>query len=448
MNTALTAIVFLALYSNAVASLAIPLLSLANSRSKAIWLSSLAPQVATLTALAVVLATGANPASGFLSSEKASWILAASATLGCLLSSLAIGVSAYDWLTHPGVYSLVPLALLGLVHLSLSGDLLVALAAWLLVAISSYALVALAGDRSSVRAAVIYGVVGMISTLLLILGVALGSAALEAGRELLSLSASTMILASLGLKLGLFPFHWWIPAVYGGANGRLVAVLDGSYKPAFAAALLYLLSEVAGPVAQQVSLALLLLGLASMTYGNVAAMVTGRLQELLAYSSIAHAGFIGIAISIALAPETTRSYELAIAGLLLVALTVASAKPPLFALSSLVRDVGDLEKISWDRASSTSIAVLSLSLLGVPPLLGFWGKLVIAIAVAEVSPLVAAIVLVNVTASSVYYLRVVVSALRRSGERLELDRAVRATLIASTAINSLGLIVAATIYSL
>ncbi|MEM0341098.1 MAG: proton-conducting transporter membrane subunit [Acidilobaceae archaeon] len=438
------------IYANIAFSLAVPLLSHFSSRSTVLWTASILPQAATLAFLFTIIALGIDTKVGALNFERSYVLLAASTALGCVISTLAIGLSAYVWLSHPGIYSLLPLTLFGLVYLAMRSNQLTLLAAWLLIAISSYVIIALPGDRASVRAATMYGIVGMLSTLLLILGISLSVLLAESGGELLSLAASGTFIAAFGLKLGLFPFHWWIPQVYGKADGRPIAVLASAYKPAVAAALLYVFSEVIPQtVASHMSYVLLLLGLASITYGNVAAFVASGLPDLLAFSSIAHAGYMVVAIATIIAVDELNITKLATVGLVLLAFTIASTKPPLFVLTSSVgRSISDLSKISWNNAIGASIVLLTLSLLGIPPLLGFWGKLLIVMAVVSLSPLAAAVILINIATSSVYYLRLAFSALRSSEDRLELEAPLKSALVLSALINVLGLIAALAVYSL
>ncbi|MCX8195973.1 MAG: proton-conducting transporter membrane subunit [Acidilobaceae archaeon] len=336
--------------------------------------------------------------------------------LGASLSSAMILFAAWpestSWRSYPALQSLLPLSLFGLFFLAGANSAVTIIAAWLLVSVISYVTIALPGDRESRLAAIRYIYVGMIATLALALWLA--SSVYATGIDRLSpLSGGIEVLAlglavgAVGFKLGLFPLHWWLPSVYGKADGRVVAFVAAAVKLGFIALLVRALAEsFAG--SEDAALFLAILSALTMTYGNVAALTTADLQKILAYSSIAQVGYMlaGMAVVVAF-PESSLA-RLALAGIALQAIAYSLSKAPLFSMvAEAGRELGGELKglLSRDPVSSVSSAALLASLLGIPPLLGFWGKLYIFFPLASYSLPLLILALINSGVSSAYYIR-------------------------------------------
>ena len=385
----------------------------------------------TASAVAVLAAgEGITYFNGLVYHDAVSGMIMLGSGLAALIALASAGLKPGGWSSHPAWYSLIPLALFGVFFLTGAIDTLMVLAAWLLVSVISYVIVALPDDLDSVRAAARYIYVGAVATILLSLWIAFnatvageysldptGLAPLNAER--LSALALATVLAGLGFKLGAAPFHWWLPSVYGRADGKTIAVVSGMIKLGFIGLLTRIIVEASrAPMgfenlsgAGAIALVMAAAAVASMTYGNIAALTPTSVRAILAYSSIAHVGYIltGLA-AVAYAVNTSQQIlNLALAGIAVQAVAYGLAKTALFAT---LPDSGDDIK-EWARnmaATKTariSASILLLSLLGLPPLLGFWGKLYLFLSAAGYSLLLVAIALVNSGISSFYYVRLV-----------------------------------------
>jgi len=209
------------------------------------------------------------------------------------------------------------------------------------------------------------------------------------------LGLSLLLLAVFALKAGLVPFQWWVPSAYAAAPAPATAMLAGVSKKVGVYAVVRLgftvfgaahpgvvapglaggLLGVYGPV-------LLVLGGASVLVGGLVALERPTLEETLAYSSIGQIGFVVLPLSVAAAEPSLRAAGVAAA--LVYALTHSLAKPLLFLVAGTVRDVAgttDLDDLGGLAGRSPVLAgaflVGGLSLVGVPPLVGFFGKLLV-----------------------------------------------------------------------
>ncbi|MCX8165796.1 MAG: proton-conducting transporter membrane subunit [Acidilobaceae archaeon] len=338
-------------------------------------------------------------------------LLGSSASAALLL--FAAGQSAASWKTYPAFHSLLPLSLFGLFFLAGAESVLVIVASWLLVSVISYVIISLPGDRESRLAAVRYIYVGIVATLFVALWIT--SIAYATGSDVLaplngssiSVMALSFAIAAVGFKLGLFPLHWWLPSVYGKADGRVVAFVASAAKLGFIALLVRTIASTFGG-SGEAALFLAIIAALTMSYGNLAALTTGDLQRLLAYSSIAQVGYILAGLAVVVAFPDSQLEKLALAGIALQSIAYALSKTPLFAMiAEGGRELeGELKGLlSRDRVSAISSATLLASLLGIPPLLGFWGKLYIFFPLASYSLPLLAIALLNSGISSAFYIR-------------------------------------------
>jgi len=192
------------------------------------------------------------------------------------------------------------------------------------------------------------------------------------------LLAVGMLIAGFGFKMGLVPFHMWLPDTYEGAPQPITALLAaGTKKAGFAAALR---TVVMGMVALNLdwTLALAVIAVMTMTVGNVAAIMQKSLSRMLAYSSIGHAGYI--LIGLAIAPFS----GLGLQGSLFHIMNHAVMKGAAFiAVAGIVATLAttQLDKIKGlgrrMPITSLGLAISLFALAGVPPLNGFWSKLVL-----------------------------------------------------------------------
>jgi NADH-quinone oxidoreductase subunit N len=231
-----------------------------------------------------------------------------------------------------------------------------------------------------------------------------------------------MILVGLGFKVAAVPFHMWTPDVYQGAPSAVVAFMSVGAKAGGFAALLRVfvvafpdLAASWGPVAMWIAAL-------TMTWGNVAAIAQSNIKRMLAYSSIAHAGYILMALPAAaqsaVAPDAISAaifylmaYIFSNVGAWAVVLTLERTENKGLALE-------DYAGLSRSRPIvALAMTIFMLSLTGLPPTVGFVGKFFIFRAALDAGLVWLAIVgVVTSLISAYYYLRVVVMMYMRPGE--------------------------------
>ncbi len=380
------------------------------------------------TALAAVLVGSLIGKSGTLFDgtirvDPLATYLALIATVGAFLVTVASLVQVREWSTSPSLYSLLLLALLGVYFVLYVNDASVLVAAWALVAVASYVLVGIKKDEDSLEATAKYALMGVASSSLLIFGIALVLGIVKTstfqvlnsvpiGLKTTLLLGVLMLVAAFGFKLGVVPFHGWLPDVYGGAHPIIVSFVAGVIKLISIGAFLRVLQPLIPAVANDWFLIMAFLSIITMFYGNLAALVQRNVQRMMAYSSIAQAGYFLIAFA---ALAYTDSQALALQGIGLHVTTYVLAKVGIFVgLAYFARKGFDLtlEGLSGVGRklplSGTFVTVLVLSLMGMPPLIGFWSKFMyIFYSVMNVAPWLAFLGIVNSGISVGYYAQVI-----------------------------------------
>ena len=248
-------------------------------------------------------------------------------------------------------------------------------------------------NPSSNEAALKYFLFGAVSSAIIIYGISIvygltgttnigdvmvGLAHLDPSMMPLALLAVGMFIAGFGFKMGLVPFHMWLPDAYEGAPPTITALLAaGTKKAGFAAALRVI---IMGTIALQLdwTFALGIIAIMTMTVGNIAAIMQKNISSMLAYSSIGHAGYI--LIGLAVAPFTT----LGIQGSLFHVLNHSVMKGAAFiAIAGIVTTIGvtNIDKLKGlgrkMPITSLGLVISLLALAGVPPTAGFWSKLLL-----------------------------------------------------------------------
>jgi NADH-quinone oxidoreductase subunit N len=237
--------------------------------------------------------------------------------------------------------------------------------------------------------------------------------------------ALVLILAGLGFKIAAVPFHFYAPDVFQGTTHPNAALLSVVPKLAGFVALVRLGGVAMEAVDGYAWHVAVILAIATMTVGNVLALWQANLRRLLAYSSIAHAGYMLIGFAVYTASPSS-AWD-GVSALMLYLLVYAVATIGVFAaLSALGRGAGQIETVdelaglAWTGGRvrpvlAWSIALFMFSLAGIPPLAGFWGKLAVfagALGVGSPSmrPWFTALVVIgvlNAAVAAAYYLRVV-----------------------------------------
>jgi NADH-quinone oxidoreductase subunit N len=291
-------------------------------------------------------------------------------------------------------FSLILLSSIGMVLIAYSTDLVMLFVAWELMSIPTYILAGFNKKNPiSNEAAIKYFLFGAMSSAIIIYGISIaygitgstnigeviqGFATLDAEMLPLGLLAIGMFIAGFGFKMGLVPFHMWLPDTYEGAPPTITALLAaGTKKAGFAAALRVI---IMGTVALNLdwTLALGIIAVMTMTIGNIAAIMQKNLTRMLAYSSIGHAGYILIGISIA--PFSGMGLQASLFHILNHAVMKGAA---FIAVAGIVTTlaVTHLDKLKGlgrkMPITALGLVISLLALAGVPPLNGFWSKLML-----------------------------------------------------------------------
>jgi len=343
-------------------------------------------------------------------------------------------------------YSLLLFALLGMCVLASANDFLTAFVGLELMTISFYILVgARMSSSNSSEAAVKYLVVGSASTAVMLYGISLvygstGSVLFEEicrNPHLLfatSIAGITMILIGFFFKLSVIPFHMWAPDVYQGAPTPVTALLAMGSKAAGLAVLMRVL-YTAFPMMGGYWLPILaVLSAVCMIGGNVMAIKQKDLKRMLAYSSIAQAGYMMVGIVAADMPGMKA--------VLFYAMLYVFANVGAFAVLAVVdqqkgatdhRAVSGLAKSAPILAAVMTISLLSMA--GIPPTAGFAGKIYLFTAVVERGYLWLAFVGFVMSMISVYYYLLVAKAMYlgedRENTKIHISGAVRASVLLS-----------------
>lgn len=223
----------------------------------------------------------------------------------------------------------------------------------------------------------------------------------------LTLTGCVLLIAGLGFKISMAPFHVWAPDVYEGAPTPVTAFLTVGPKALGFALLIRLLSGAFHWFSFEWAPMIMILSILTMTIGNITAIAQTNIKRLLAYSSIAQAGYIlmGLAAASAVGLNAMLFYLLA------YTLTNLGVFAAVIAVGSAV---GSYEIESYRGLSrrapflAACLVVFLLSLAGIPPLAGFFAKLYVFSAVIEKHfYLMAAAAAVNSVIAAYYYLRII-----------------------------------------
>ena len=340
------------------------------------------------------------------------------------LISLLVYIASYDFYVGiPGSDSYVSIFFIVFVSSSLipvSGSITLFFISWVTASIGSYVLVGIDKKRISSDAAVKYAIMGSVSTVFLVLwigsGVILNGDIIWHGINPLVTSYGAVMAAAFltvagGFKLGIVPFHWWLPDVYTEGDGRIIATITGVVKLAvFTGFTRMVVYTLIGKDASVFLTALAILAVVTMTAGNIAAFTTKMFPRIMSYSSIAHIGYLllgTIAIINYMSLGHTHLASLAASAVVVQIIAYSLSKPIAFTVSSLLPKDKSIVRLRglWykNKLIAFSLFISLMSLLGLPPLLGFWGKLFIFRAALTYSTWLVLIAIINSGASSYYY---------------------------------------------
>ncbi len=380
---------------------------------------------------------------------------------GTLLTLLlAVGWCRRENLHLAEFYHLVMMSAVGMLLMVESANLVMIFLALELMSVGVYVLTGFHRNRlRSVEGALKYFVVGAFSTGFFVYGIALiygatgtmdlagaGAALARGGPGPLGLLGVALLLIGFGFKVALVPFHMWSPDVYEGAPTPITGFMATGVKAAaFAAFVRVFLTTFDGLAGEWVPV-LWVIAVLTMFVGNVAAIRQDDIKRMLAYSSIAHAGYLVVAL-VAHSPRGTAAFLYYLAAYTLMTLGA-------FGVVVVLGERGEENaSISRDWAGlayshpllGAAMALFMFSLTGIPPTAGFVGKFSIFSAAVEAGYASLAVLMVVASViSAYYYLKVVVAMYMRSEERAPIPgrvpwMAAAALLIAFVGVLGLGI---------
>jgi len=416
----------------------------AESRKAVAWIAGLSLVVAGWTVWGKMLPAGRIFFQGMLINDRMA-TLGALLVLFCglatvLLSSRTVKEREF----HSGeYYGLLLFALFGMMYLTVSQELLTV---FLNIEILSLSLYVLTGmdrrNRRTLEAGFKYFILGSLASAFFIFGVAFlfGATAttrLDLVAERLARGfrpgldgpvainplwvfvGASMMLAGLSFKLSIAPFHMWAPDVYEGAPTPVTMIIATASKVGGFIVLVRvvealwnwqpLFTQLIGPL-------LWMLAAVSIVWGNLAALVQKDLKRMLAYSSVAHGGYMMVAITAYAKVRDAGQFEALRNAIIIYLLAYALMKIVAFGVVAGLGKNSEVPIRQWRGLAkkrpgvAAALALAMISLTGIPPTVGFIGKFYVFQQAVEVGliPLAILAVLMSVV-SAFYYLRVVVT---------------------------------------
>ena len=351
----------------------------------------------------------------------ADWVFLGAAALTVLISFAYL---EREQLLVPEYYVLLIFGTLGMMVMAAGADLMVIFLGLELMSVAVYVLAGLDRRRArSAEAALKYFLLGAFASGFLLYGIALAYGATGTtnlgliGEQVSTMGKpSVMLLAGLALlivgfafKIAAVPFHMWAPDVYDGSPTPVTAFMATGVKAAAFAALFRVLNQAFGPVAAWHDI-LWWLAAVTMIGGNLFALSQRSLKRMLAYSSVAHAGYLLVAVTAGGGAGTSAFlvYVTAYTLMSLGAFAVLTAKGRAGESDVLIDDLAGLaSERPW---LAFALAVCMLSLLGFPGTAGFIGKWYILIAATSAGKnTLAAILVLTSVVSAGYYLPVIMA---------------------------------------
>ncbi|MES2149782.1 MAG: NADH-quinone oxidoreductase subunit NuoN [Pseudomonadota bacterium] len=360
-----------------------------------------------------------------------------------LFTYLAVGVTlvySRQYATERGMmsgnlggefYVLALFAMLGQMVMISGNNMLVIYLGVELSSLSLYALVALRRDHAvSTEAAMKYFILGALASGFLLYGISMlygatGSLDINeiskaagsgtANRTILVFGIVFMV-AGLAFKLGVVPFHMWVPDVYQGAPTAVTLLLGGAPKLAAFAICIRLLVEGLLPMAVDWQQMLMVLAVMSLAIGNLTAIAQTNLKRMLAYSTIAQMGFVLLGLLAGVVGADSSNAATAYSAAMYYAITYVMTTLGSFGLIMMLARAGfEAEELNDFRGLAkrspwfaSVMSILMFSLAGVPPMMGFAAKFSVLQAVLSTGQVWLTVVAVMFSLiGAFYYLRVV-----------------------------------------
>jgi NADH-quinone oxidoreductase subunit N len=352
---------------------------------------------------------------------------------------------------HPEFYFLLAIATLAMMILVSSVHLLTVYISLELSSYSLYILVYLRTENKlSLAATIHYFIIGATASAMMLFGMAILYSFVASGYLIdiiytlpdiinrpIVIIGFFLTLAGFFFKLAVFPFHFWVPEAYHGASNQVAAYIATASKVA-AIAILIRIIAMSGGRSEYLAEVLIYLSIISMTVGNLSAIVQKDLKKLLAYSSIAHAGYAIIGI--------LSMNHAGYAGSIFYAMALLILKFTCFFVIIMVATKGQNPTMDHLAGLHQRAPLLALALLlalfglaGIPPTVGFTGKLLVFSAAIQQGHFVLVLIaMINVVISLYYYLLILKAAyLTEPGQLSEISTTMPVKLLATAMITAI-----------
>lgn len=387
------------------------------------WLISVLGELILLVTLAYVIDLPAYNES-YIAFDEFSRFMTFVFIISSMLIIMALHHELRDVPRYGLAVSLILAANIGMIMAAASLNLVYIVVGWELAGVSSYAVVAVRRrDPLAIEAAMKFFIVGSIGFGLSLFGIsfifgAVGTFSLPdiAGKLAnskyeynLLYTGLVLLISGLGFKMAIVPFHVWIPDTYDGAPNSIASFLAAASKSmAFAVGLrifyhgLYPVSDIWSPL-------FAVLAIITMTYANLAALAQTKMKRLLAWSSIAHAGYIILlfgAYGLSQRLIAGGLFHIFMHAIMKILAFVAAAYITVVIGSDLLNDYAGIGRTQ--KIVSFFLTIDLLAMAGIPPLGGFWSKYLLFLGVVETGYVwLALIAVINSAISLYYYARII-----------------------------------------
>jgi NADH-quinone oxidoreductase subunit N len=371
---------------------------------------------------------------------------------GFLTVLISVNYLQNTGLERPEFYMLLLISLSGMMLMGMANDLILIFLALELLSIPLYILSGFAWPRpESEESAMKYFLLGAFSSGILVFGIALvygatGSTALPVILQnigdggAIGMAGVAFLLVGFAFKVAAVPFHMWTPDVYEGAPTAVTAFMSVGAKVGGFAAMLRVFIAGLGTIGDTWVPAIAMIAALTLILGNIVAIAQSNIKRMLAYSSIAHAGYIMIAVAASVhSPDGIGAalfYMFAYLFTTLGAFAIVMAVEREMNVGVMLDDYKGLAKQSpW---LALALAYFMLSLTGVPPTGGFSGKFYVFRAAIEADLVWLAVIgVITSVISGYYYLRVVFLMYMYEGDSVAVTRPALTTAVVLTVLATL-----------
>ena len=288
-------------------------------------------------------------------------------------------------------YGLVALMALATMYIFNTSDFALVLAALVLVSVPTYILVMIREGGANVEVGIKYITFMVLATVLFLIGAIILVYTKNAFDGSLYVLGYVMLVLGLCLEVGVAPLHEWVPDVFSSADPIPISIIASLAKIVPFIAALWILVYTSCYLTASITLFTAVIAAISMFVGNIGALTSKELGRVLGYSTVAGMGYVLTCLVVVARPEYMY---LALTGGLLMLFANAAGK------------IGFFNAIKGGGAYSPLMYILAFSFIGVPPLMGFWGKLFILLSLAKMEYFwLVGIVVINSAISIPYYIR-------------------------------------------